>query len=125
MKALTGTFDLIIDTSPANADVGPYMDILKFNGTYCSVGIPAANGMHFKYSYISLIFTQKKIAGSIITGTRRMYEMLELVDNERSKYMSDPDDWKADIVQFDKVNEVMDDLCNGRNSSNYRYILKW
>ena len=125
MKKLSGKFDLIIDTSPVNADIGPYMEMLAFNGTYCRVGIPAADNMDFKFAYIPLIFTQKKIAGSIITGTRRMYEMLELVDNEKEKYMSDPEDWKAEIVPFDKVNEVMDDLSNGRNTSNYRYILKW
>ena len=125
MKALAGKFDVIIDTSPANADVGPYMDMLKFNGTYCRVGIPPASDMNFQFAYIPLIFTQKKIAGSIITGTRRMNRMMELVSNEKDKYMVDPEDWKAKVVPFSTVNEVMDDLSNGRNTSNYRYLLKW
>ena len=38
MNELAGKFDLIIDTSPANAGVGPFVNMLKFNGTYCRVG---------------------------------------------------------------------------------------
>jgi len=125
MKVLSGKFDVIIDTSPANADVGPYMAMLKLNGTYCRVGIPLANNMDFKYAYIPLIFTQKKIAGSIVTGSRRMKRMLELTANEVDTYTKDPEDWVAKKVPFDEVNSVMDDLKNGRNADNYRYILEW
>lgn len=124
MKELAGKFDVIIDTSPANADVGPYMDMLKFNGTYCRVGIPVASNMDFKYAYIPLIFTQKKIAGSIVTGTRRMKRMLQLASDELLKYQQDPDVWKTEVVDFSKVNEVMDELVAGSKST-YRYILKW
>lgn len=51
----SGQFDLIIDTSPKNADVGPFIDMLRFNGTYCCVGIP-----QFYFAYIPLIFTPKR-----------------------------------------------------------------
>ena len=120
-----GKFDLIIDTSPKNADVGPFMGMLKFNGTYCRVGIPAANDMDFKYSYIPLIFTQKKIAGSIVTGTRRMARMLQMTTDELKNYANDPESWNTKVVKFDQVNEVMDDLLNGRNTNNWRYVLTW
>ena len=75
MNALAGTFDFIIDTSPANADVAAYLAMLKFDGTYCRVGIPAATDMTFKYDYIPLIFTQKKIAGSM-SATSYSQEMV-------------------------------------------------
>eukprot|EP00543_Licmophora_paradoxa_P007256 CAMPEP_0202443444 /NCGR_PEP_ID=MMETSP1360-20130828/2705_1 /ASSEMBLY_ACC=CAM_ASM_000848 /TAXON_ID=515479 /ORGANISM="Licmophora paradoxa, Strain CCMP2313" /LENGTH=366 /DNA_ID=CAMNT_0049059129 /DNA_START=1 /DNA_END=1104 /DNA_ORIENTATION=- len=125
MKELSGKFDLIIDTSPANADIGPYMDMLKFNGTYCRVGIPLANDMAFTFSYIPLIFTQKKIAGSIVTGTTRMKRMLQLAADEHKIFEDDPEEWKTEIVSFDQVNEVMGKLQEGKNDKSYRYLLKW
>lgn len=48
---LAGKFDLIIDTSPANADVAPFMSMLKFNGTYCRVGTPVGTDQDFKFQY--------------------------------------------------------------------------
>lgn len=111
--------------SPANADVGAYMGMLKFDGTYCRVGIPKANDMDFKFAYIPLIFTQKKIAGSIVTGTRRMKRMLQMMADELKDYEADPAEWNTKTVEFDQVNDVMDDLLNGRNKNNWRYVLKW
>lgn len=125
MNELAGKFDVIIDTSPANADIGPYMGMLKFNGTYCRVGIPLASDMDFTYAYIPLIFTQKKIAGSIVTGTRRMKRMLQMVKDELDTYEKDPEEWHTEIVKFADINEVMDKLKDGQNKATYRYILTW
>lgn len=124
MGALASKFDLIIDTSPANSDIGPYMGMLKINGTYCRVGIPPGNDMEFKYGYIPLIFTQKKIAGSIVTGTKRMKLMLELT-NDHKDIFENPDEWKTEVVPFDQVNECMTKLSSGQNDSMFRYLLKW
>ena len=125
MNALAGTFDVIIDTSPANADVAVYLAMLKFDGTYCRVGIPAATDMTFKYDYIPLIFTQKKIAGSIVTGTRRMHRMLKLASEELDTFAKDKEDWHAEVVPFSEVNEVMDKLQSGQNDKTYRYLFNW
>ena len=70
-------------------------------------------------------FTQKKIAGSIVTGTRRMKRMLQMTTDELEKYGGDGEEWNAKVVPFNTVNEVMDDLENGRNTSNWRYVLTW
>lgn len=125
MKALSGKFDVIIDTSPANSDVAPFMDMLAFDGVYCRVGIPMAGDMDFKFSYIPLIFTQKKIAGSIVTGSLRMKQMLQLTLDDIETYGKDPDEWKAEVVPFETVNEVMDSLKEGKNKNNYRYVFEW
>jgi len=77
------------------------------------------------YMYIYFQFTQKKIAGSIVTGTRRMKRMLQMTTDEIATYGNDSDEWNSKIVEFDQVNEVMDDLANGRNTNNWRYVLKW
>jgi uncharacterized zinc-type alcohol dehydrogenase-like protein len=125
MNALGGKFDLIIDTSPINADLGPYMAMLKFNGTYCRVGVPAAADTSFNFAYIPLIFTQKKIAGSIVTGTTRMKRMLQLASDEIDTFAKDKDDWCTEIVPFSEVNETMDKLASGMNDKTYRYLFKW
>lgn len=125
MNALTSKFDVIIDTSPVNADIGPFMNMLKFNGTYCRVGIPGATDNEFKWSYIPLIFTEKQIAGSIVTGTSRMKRMLQLTRDQLGTYGRDPEEWKAEVVPFSDMNKVMEQLQQGKNVNNYRYIFKW
>ncbi len=125
MKELSGKFDLIIDTSPANAELAPYMDMLKFNGVYCRVGIPQATDQDFTYSYIPLIFTEKKIAGSVVTGTLRAKKMLDIVADDPDTFVKEPSDWNVSVVPFAQINEMMDNLVSGKNTSNYRYVLEW
>ncbi|KAL3927213.1 MAG: hypothetical protein SGPRY_002929 [Prymnesium sp.] len=69
VKAAACTFDFILDTSPANSDPAVYQDMLSFSGVFVRVGIPAANDSKFTYNWIPLIFTQRTIAGSIVTGS--------------------------------------------------------
>uniref|UniRef100_A0A6V2BB72 Alcohol dehydrogenase-like C-terminal domain-containing protein n=2 Tax=Ditylum brightwellii TaxID=49249 RepID=A0A6V2BB72_9STRA len=125
MANLAGKFDVIIDTNPTNPDIGPYMEMLKINGTYCKVGIPAASDMNFTYAWIPTICAQKKIAGSIITGTRRMKRMMELAGNELDVFGKDNEEWHTETVHMTEVNEVMDKLKQGKAGHTYRYILKW
>jgi D-arabinose 1-dehydrogenase-like Zn-dependent alcohol dehydrogenase len=125
MKELAGRFDVIIDASPVNVDVGLYLVMLKFNGVYCRVGIPEKTNQNFNYNFIPLICTQKKIAGSVVTGTYRMKRMFELVSGQPGKFLADPDFWKIKKVPFDQLNQVMKELLDGKNTENYRYVLEW
>ena len=54
-----------------------------------------------------------------------MKRMLQLTTDEVERYTCDPEDWKSKVIQFEKVNEVMAELKEGKNTSNWRYILKW
>ena len=99
--------------------------MLKINGTYCRVGVPQASNMNFEYAYIPLVFSHKNISGSVVTGTRRMKRMLQMMTDELETYEGDPEKWNCKIVNFDQVNEAMDNLQKGRNNSNWRYVLKW
>jgi len=123
MKAAAGSLDVIIDTTPANADVAQFMDLLKFDGTYCRVGIPEAKDAQFSYNFIPLIFTQKKIAGSIVTGSRRMNLLCDVVMRNQD-YFLNSSEWKAETVPFAQVNEAMERLVKGENKG-WRYILAW
>lgn len=63
MKQSAGQFDLLIDTTPVNTEVGQWLDLLRFGGTYCRVGLPKNDNSEFKYNFIPLIFEAKKIVG--------------------------------------------------------------
>ena len=125
MKELSGKFDVIIDTCPVNTGISNHMDMLKFNGTYCRVGIPETGNQSFSYEFIPLIFSEKKIAGSIVTGMKRMRDMLELVATNIETLGADPNDWGTKTVPFTQINETMDELQHGKNKTNWRYILEW
>jgi hypothetical protein len=44
--------------------------------------------------------------------------MLQMITDEIKTYANDSDEWNAKIVKFDQINQVMDDLKNGRNVNN-------
>jgi D-arabinose 1-dehydrogenase-like Zn-dependent alcohol dehydrogenase len=100
------------------------MAMLKINGTYCRVGIPPASDISFSFDYIPLIFTEKKITGSIVTGTTNMARMLQLAKDEMKTY-EDTDEWTTELVPFEQVNEAIAKLSSGQNGNTYRYLLKW
>lgn len=118
-----GCLDVLLDTTPVESNMDKYMALLKINGTYVKVGIPAMSQQTFSYNFSSLIFQQKKIVGTVITGTRRMKDMLDLVA-KNVDFMKDTDSWKTEHVPISQINEVMDKLVNRKNKG-YRYVLEW
>ncbi|KAJ8609758.1 hypothetical protein CTAYLR_009256 [Chrysophaeum taylorii] len=125
LAAWAGKFDVIIDTSPANTQpAATYLNLLKFGGTYCRVGIPAA-GEGFKYDWIPLIFTQRKVVGSIVTGSKCMHSMFNLVkDNLDFLQADNPDLQNIEKVPFSQANAAMKNLVERKNKG-YRYVLVW
>ncbi len=114
MEKIAGQLDVILDTCPAALDINPLMNSLSLGGTYCKIGIPSTE---FTYGYIPLIFTQKKIAGSIVSGSLRTNEMLGLASHHGIKC-------EVEEVPFDKINEAMSTLSEGKNKT-FRMVLKW
>ncbi len=114
LKAHAGELDVIIDTCPVAQDIAPYMATLALGGTYCKVGIPPAS---FHYDFIPLIFTQKKIAGSVVSGSRRTQEMLALASHHGVHC-------DVEVMEFDQINEAMARLLRGDNQQ-FRIVLKW
>ncbi len=113
-EKIAGQLDVIIDTCPAALDLGSFMNSLAMGGTYCKIGIPAKE---FTFGYIPLIFTQKKIAGSIVCGSLRTNEMLGLASHHGIRC-------ETSEVPFDQINEAMDTLAKGENKT-FRMVLKW
>jgi len=114
LNAIAGTLDVIIDTCPVAQDISPYMEILAIGGTYCKVGIPTAS---FSYDCIPLVFTQKRIAGSIVSVSSRTNEMLALAAHHGIHC-------DVEVMSFDMINEAIERLLKGENQ-NFRIVLKW
>jgi len=123
MAEYQGKFDLLLDCTPVNTDLKPWMELLKFDGTYCRVGIPSADDAEFKYDFITAITQQKKISGSIIIGTARMNLLLDIVAANQDLFKN-TDETFTQIIPFSKVNEAMDALQQNKVEC-YRTILAW
>ena len=124
MAAHANQYDLLIDTTPINHDFAPLMDLLTFDGVYCRVGVPAANDQAFSYGWIPLVFTKKKICGSVVSGCSRITKMVDMVSSNLKYMEKDAKDWRPQIMPFSKVNEALDMLQN-RSNKGYRIMLKW
>jgi len=124
MKAAEGSLDVFIDTCPVNNSVDQLLALVNIDGTVVRVGLPPANDQKFETGWLPMIFTAKKVAGSIVCGSKRMNEMLRLV-SEDTEFFGDSDPWAASDVQpFSEVNEAMDKLSYQMMSA-YRVVLKW
>ncbi len=120
LKSAACSLDVIIDTNPASMaangdaeDLGPLMDLLVFGGTFVKCGVPPTG---FKYHFIPLVFTGRKIEGSVVSGSYHTKTMLETCAHHGIA----PD---VEVVPFEKVNECIENLLHGKNSK-FRYVLK-
>lgn len=77
LKGLDRTFDFILSTIPANYDLTMYMKMLKLNGQFGIVGLPAFRNMP-SLSVADLVFQgSRKVFGSQIGGIKETQEMLD------------------------------------------------
>jgi uncharacterized zinc-type alcohol dehydrogenase-like protein len=119
LEACAGKFDVIIDTCPAKTDLDALLGSLKFGGTYVKVGIPnAGEDQTVSTGFIPLIFTGKKIAGSIVSGSANTNSMLRLAASQ--KIACD-----VKVVPFSELTNTMDALSKGELGGHFRYVLKW
>ncbi|GMA18420.1 NAD(P)-dependent alcohol dehydrogenase [Arsenicicoccus piscis] len=74
MKALRGTFDLIINTVSVNLPMDDYLALLRFDGVLVELGAPSKP---LSVQAFSLIGMRKSLAGSCIGGIAETQEMLD------------------------------------------------
>ena len=91
MAAVTGRFDLIIDTVPYVHDLNPYLPSLSINGTLVLVGY--LGGLEPFLNTVPLIMGRKSVAGSLIGGIAETQEMLDFCGRARHhfRYRGDQD----------------------------------
>nr|GMD27759.1 probable cinnamyl alcohol dehydrogenase 6 [Ipomoea batatas] len=105
------SLDFILDTVSANHSLGPYIELLKVDGTLAIVGEPP-NPIDFPST--PLIYGKRTIKGSIIGSVEEIEEMMDLC----GKYEILPD---IELVSPKRVNEAFDRLL--KNDVKFRFVL--
>ncbi len=112
MKAVTGQFDLIIDTVPYAHDVNTYVPTLATNGTLVLVGYlgplePALNSA-------PLVMGRKAVAGSVIGGIAETQEMLDFCGAHG--ITSD-----IEVIQVGEINHAYERML--KSDVKYRFVI--
>lgn len=112
MLAVSGKFDLILDTVPNMHDLNPYLDTLSLNGTLVMVGYlgelkPALNT-------IPLIMGRKAVAGSLIGGIAETQKMLKFC----GKHGITAD---VEMIDIQKINEAYERML--KSDVKYRFVI--
>ncbi len=105
------TFDFILSTVAAKHDLDVPLSMLKTNGTLIMVGVPD-QGLDLHPA--SLIMQRKRIAGSLVGGTKETQEMLNFCG--RHKIMAD-----IELIDFPQVNEAYERTVRG--DVKYRFVI--
>ncbi len=108
---LAGRFDLIINTISAPHDYNSYLGLLRPQGTMVLVGAPPEAT---PVSAFSLIFGNKRLAGSLIGGIAETQEMLDYCGSRN--IVSD-----VEIIPADRVNEAYARMLKG--DVRYRFVI--
>jgi uncharacterized zinc-type alcohol dehydrogenase-like protein len=74
MEALTGRFDLIISTVPANVDIDAYLAMLAVDGVMVTLAIPEKP---LSCSAASLLANRRSIAGTRSGGIAETQDMID------------------------------------------------
>jgi len=111
MASHLGTLDYILDTVSGEHDLNRYINLLKFEGTLCLVGMPLTP---LPIVPALLAMGRRVITGSMIGGMEETQEMLAFAAKHR--IASD-----IELVRMDQVNEAFDRLR--RNDVRYRFVI--
>lgn len=111
MKALAGTFDLIISTAPNAYDLQPVIDLLKLDGTLVNVGamepLKDVNG-------IQLALGRRSLAGSIIGGIAETQEVVDYCAARNIKA-------RIQLIQPNEIDRAFKGVID--KSVRYRYVI--
>ncbi|SEW38523.1 uncharacterized zinc-type alcohol dehydrogenase-like protein [Austwickia chelonae] len=111
MKALRGSFDLIINTVSVNLPMDDYLALLRYDGTLVELGAPSKP---LEVAGFSLIVARKSLAGSCIGGMPETQEMLDFCAEH---------DIVCEIEQIaaDYINEAYERVVN--SDVRYRFVI--
>ena len=111
MKALAGSFDLVLDTISAQHDYDTYLSLLRPFGAMAVVGIPSKPAT---VAAFSLIGGNRRLAGSSIGGIAETQEMLDFC--AKHGVVSD-----VEIIAAAQVNEAYERVLKG--DVRYRFVI--
>ena len=111
MASAANSFDFILNTIPVTHQVGPYLNLLKPNGTMVVVGaIDELPGLHGG----QLVMRNRAIAGSLIGGLPETQEMLDFC----AEHGILPE---TETIRIDEVNEAWARMEKG--DVRYRFVI--
>jgi uncharacterized zinc-type alcohol dehydrogenase-like protein len=111
VDALSGTFDLILNTVSANHDLNPFLRALKNDGTMVLVGLPSKPA---EVEVFTLLVGRKRLTGSMIGGIKETQEMLDYC--AKKKIFSD-----VEVISADRINEAYERTLKG--DVKYRFVI--
>ena len=112
MAAITGRFDLIIDTVPYDHDLNPYLPTLAAEDKLVLVGY--LGPLNTPISVGALVIGRKAIAGSFIGGVAATQEMLDFCG--KHGIVSD-----VEIIPIQKINEAHQRMLT--SDVKYRFVI--
>lgn len=111
MAAAADSFDFILNTIPVSHDVGPYVNLLRPNGTMVIVGaIDALPGLHGG----PLAMRNRAVAGSLIGGIAETQEMLDFCGDHGIHP-------EIETIAPDQINEAWERMKKG--DVRYRFVI--
>ncbi|KAI7835473.1 hypothetical protein COHA_010630 [Chlorella ohadii] len=111
MEAAAGTLDGIVDTVSAKHDLVTYLSLLKTNGKFVIVGVPAEP---FELPSFAVVFKRLTVGGSLIGGIKETQEMLDFA--AQHGIVCD-----TEKIGIDYVNTAMERLV--KNDVHYRFVI--
>jgi len=111
IKALAGSFDVILNTANADQDWQAYVNALRPKGTLVFLGVPPKP---IKLQAFPLIAGQRAVCGSPTGSPRDLHEMLQVAARHQVKAMTE-------LFPMDKCNEAI--ALVKKNKVRYRAVL--
>ena len=112
MQAHVGSLDFIINTVAASHDLGPFLKLLKLDGTMCMIGVPDVP--HPPIDTSMLIFQRRSVAGSLIGGIKETQEMLDFA--AKHDIVCD-----IEIIPMSEINHAFTRMVKG--DVKYRFVI--
>jgi uncharacterized zinc-type alcohol dehydrogenase-like protein len=111
LRALAGTFHLILDTVSAPHDYNAYLGALRPRGTMILVGAPPEPSA---VAAFSLLNGNKRLVGSNIGGITETQEMLDYCG--KHGIVSD-----VEVIAIQQINEAYERMM--KNDVRYRFVI--
>ena len=111
MASAANRFDFILNTIPVSHEVGPYLNLLRPNGTMVVVGaIDSLPGLHGG----QLVMRNRAIAGSLIGGLPETQEMLDFCGQHGILP-------EIETIRADEINQAWERMEKG--DVRYRFVI--
>jgi uncharacterized zinc-type alcohol dehydrogenase-like protein len=112
MAAVSGKFDLIIDTVPYIHDINPYLSALAISGTLVMVGY--LGDLQPTLNTVPIVLRRNAVAGSLIGGIKETQQMLDFC----GKHRITPD---VEVIKIQYINEAYERML--KSDVKYRFVI--